>query len=115
MGTIIPTVNMVLSGADRLYESGFINKIGTLPLAITASKLNVPFYLACETDKILKEIDRNIRFYPEDPKEVFSKNIKRVNVLNYYFEEIPFDYVSKLICEEGVFEIHEFVKWFLKD
>jgi translation initiation factor 2B subunit (eIF-2B alpha/beta/delta family) len=38
-----------------------------------------------------------------------------VDVLNYYFEEIPFDYVSKLICEEGVFEMHEFIKWYLKD
>lgn len=115
MGTILPEVNMVLTGSDRLYESGFINKVGTLPLAITASKLNVPFYVACETDKILKEIDRTIRFYPENPKEIFDKRVKNLSVLNYYFEEIPYDYVSKLICEEGVFEMHEFVKWYLKD
>ncbi len=115
MGKILPEVNMVFSGSDRLYESGFVNKIGTLPLAITASKLNVPFYVACETDKILKEIDRTIRFYLENPKEVFDKKVKKVSVLNYYFEEIPYELVSKLICEEGVFEMHEFVKWYLKD
>jgi translation initiation factor 2B subunit (eIF-2B alpha/beta/delta family) len=115
MGKILPEVNMVFSGSDRLYESGFVNKIGTLPLAVTASKLNVPFYVACETDKILKEIDRTIRFYLENPKEIFEKKIKRVSVLNYYFEEIPYDLVSKLICEEGVFEMHEFIKWYLKD
>ena len=115
MGMILPEVNMVLSGSDRLYESGFVNKIGTLPLAATAEKLNVPFYVACETDKILKEIDRTIRFYPENPKEVFDKKVKKVSVLNYYFEEIPYELVSKLICEEGVFEMHEFIKWYLKD
>lgn len=115
MGKILPEVNMVFSGSDRLYESGFVNKIGTLPLAVTALKLNVPFYVACETDKILKEIDRTIRFYPENPKEIFDKKVKRVSVLNYYFEEIPYDFVSKLICEEGVFEMHEFIKWYLKD
>jgi translation initiation factor eIF-2B subunit delta len=115
MGKILPEVNMVLSGSDRLYESGFVNKIGTLPLAISAEKLNVPFYVACETDKILKEIDRTIRFYPENPKEIFDKKVKRVSVLNYYFEEIPYEFVSKLICEEGVFEMQEFIKWYLKD
>ena len=115
MGKILPEMNMVFAGADRLYESGFINKIGTLPLAVTASKLNVPFYVACETDKILKEIDRTIRFYPESPNEVFDKKIKKLSVLNYYFEEIPYELVSKLVCEEGVFEMHEFIKWYLKD
>jgi len=115
MGKILPEVNMVFSGADRLYESGLVNKIGTLPLATTAQKMNIPFYVACETDKILKEIDRTIRFYKEDPKEIFEKKVKRVSVHNYYFEDIPYDYVSKLICEEGIFEMHEFIKWYLKD
>jgi len=115
MGKILPEVNMVFSGADRLYESGLVNKVGTLPLAISAQKLNIPFYVACETDKILKEIDRTIRFYQEDPKEIFDKKVKRVSIHNYYFEEIPYDYVTKLICEEGIFEMHEFVKWYLKD
>ncbi len=115
MGKILPEMNMVFTGADRLYESGFINKTGTLPLAITALKLNVPFFIACEIDKILKEIDRTIRFYPENPNEIFDKKVKRISVLNYYFEEIPYEYVSKLICEEGVFEMHEFIKWYLKD
>jgi len=115
MGKILPEMNMVFTGSDRLYESGFINKIGTLPLAITASKLNVPFYVASELDKILKEIDRTIRFYPENQNEVFDKKVRKVSVLNYYFEDIPYDFVSKLICEEGVFEMHEFIKWYLKD
>jgi len=115
MGKILPDVNMVISGADRLYESGFVNKTGTLPLAISAQKMNIPFYIACETDKILKEIDRTIRFYQEDPKEIFDKKVNRISIHNYYFEEIPYDYVSKLICEEGIFEMHEFVKWYLKD
>lgn len=115
MGKILPEVNMVITGADRLYESGFVNKVGTLPLATTAARLNVPFYIACETDKILLEIDRTIRFYLEDPAEIFDKKVKGLTVLNYYFEEIPYELVSKLICEEGVFEMHEFIKWYLKD
>lgn len=115
MAKIMPDINIVFSGVDRLYESGFINKIGTLPLAIVSKKFNVPFYIASETDKILKEIDRTIRISLKNPKEVFKDKIRKLSVLNYYFEEIPYKFVTKIICEEGVFETHEFIKWYLKD
>ncbi len=115
MGKILPDINMIFSGADRLYESGFVNKTGTFPLALISKEFNLPFYVACETDKILKEIDRTVRFYKNDPDEVCKTKLKRIAVLNYYFEKIPYKYVSKIICEEGVFETHEFIKWYLKD
>ena len=115
MGQMMKEVNMIISGADRIYESGFVNKSGTLPLAITAKIFQIPFYLTAETDKILKEIDRTVRFYPQDPKEVFEKSHKSLSVLNYYFEAISFDYVSKVICEDGVFDIEEFKSWYLED
>jgi translation initiation factor 2B subunit (eIF-2B alpha/beta/delta family) len=115
MGQILPEVNMVISGADRIYESGFVNKSGSLPLAITSKVFQVPFYVAAETDKILKEIDRSLRFYPQDPKEIYSGKNSNLTVSNYYFEEIPFDYVNKIICEDGVFDISEYINWYLED
>lgn len=115
MGQMMKEVNMIISGADRIYESGFVNKSGTLPLAITAKTFQVPFYLTAETDKILKEIDRTVRFYPQDPKEIFEGRNKSLSVLNYYFEAVPFDYVNKVICEDGVFDIEEFKSWYLED
>jgi translation initiation factor 2B subunit (eIF-2B alpha/beta/delta family) len=115
MGQVLGEVNMVLSGADRLYESGFVNKTGTLPLAIVSKTYQIPFYIAAETDKILKEIDRSLRFYPQDPKEVYNSKQKNLTISNLYFEAITFDYVSKIICEDGVFDTNEFVNWYLED
>lgn len=115
MGQILNEVNMVVSGADRIYESGFVNKSGTLPLAITSKTFQIPFYIAAETDKILKEIDRSLRFYPQDPKEIYKGKQKNLSVSNYYFEAVTFDYVSKIICEDGVFDTGEFIKWYLED
>jgi translation initiation factor 2B subunit (eIF-2B alpha/beta/delta family) len=115
MGQMMSEVNMIICGADRIYESGFVNKSGTLPLAITARTFQVPFYLAAETDKILKEIDRTVRFYPQDPKEIYTGRDKSLTVLNYYFEAVSFDYVNKVICEDGVFDIEEFKSWYLED
>jgi translation initiation factor eIF-2B subunit delta len=115
MGQILNEVNMVICGADRLFESGFVNKTGSLPLALTAQIYKVPLYVAAETDKILKEIDRSLRFYPKDPKEILKSKNTLLSVSNYYFESIPYDYVSKIICEDGVFDINEFISWYLKD
>jgi translation initiation factor eIF-2B subunit delta len=115
MGQILSEVNMVISGADRIYESGFVNKTGTLPLAITSKSFQIPFYVAAETDKILKEIDRSLRFYPQDPNEIYKGKRKNLSIANLYFEAVTFDYVSKIICEDGVFDTGEFVNWYLKD
>jgi translation initiation factor 2B subunit (eIF-2B alpha/beta/delta family) len=115
MGQVLSEVNMVISGADRIYESGFVNKSGTLPLAITSKTFQIPFFVAAETDKILKEIDRSIRFYPQDPNEIYSGKNVNLTVSNFYFEEISFDYVTKIICEDGIFDTGEYISWYLKD
>lgn len=115
MGQLLNEVNMVLSGADRVYESGFVNKTGTLPLAISAKTFQIPFYVAAETDKILKEIDRSLRFYPQDPNEVYKGKKSNFSISNYYFEAITFDYVTKIICEDGVFDTGEYINWYLED
>ncbi len=115
MGQALQDVNMIITGADRISESGFVNKSGTLPLAIASKTFQVPLFLAAETDKILKEIDRSIRFYPQDPAEIYSGKNKMLTVSNYYFESISFDYVSKVICEDGVFDTNEYITWYLKD
>jgi len=115
MGQALQEVNVIISGADRISESGFVNKSGTLPLAIVAKSYQVPLFLTAETDKILKEIDRSVRFYPQDPAEIYSRKIKMLSVSNYYFEMIPFEYVSKVICEDGVFDTNEFISWYLED
>jgi translation initiation factor 2B subunit (eIF-2B alpha/beta/delta family) len=92
-----------------------VNKSGTLPLAIISKKYQVPIFLATETDKILKEIDRSVRFYPQDPSEIYSGKVKSLNVSNFYFEMIPYDYVNKIICEDGVFDTKEFITWYIED
>ena len=84
-------------------------------LAITSKIMQIPFYVAAETDKILKEIDRSIRFYPENPNEIYTGKNRNLSISNFYFEAVSFDYVSKIICEDGVFDTSEFQSWYLED
>lgn len=111
-GIVLSDMNMVLIGADRLYEGGFVNKSGTLALCLLARHYNVPVYLAVETLKILKESEHSIKQTDGDPNEVYnSKN--GISVINRYYEKIPLNLVSKVISEEGVFETPEFTSWYL--
>jgi len=113
--SIMPEINLVITGADRICEDIYINKIGTHSMALGASAYKVPFYIAAETDKVLKETDFAVRYYPENPKEVYNGKVKQLKAENQYFESIPLRYVSKIICEEGIFDTQEFKKWYLED
>ena len=111
----LPEMNLVITGADRISTENYINKIGTHMLALGAASYKVPFYVAAETDKILKETEFAVRFYPENPKEVYSGKTRHLKAENYYFESIPLEYVSKIICEDGIFDTQEFIKWYLEE
>jgi translation initiation factor 2B subunit (eIF-2B alpha/beta/delta family) len=111
-GAVMNDMNMVLVGADRLYENGFVNKAGTLAVCLLARHYNVPVYLAVETIKILKESERSIKQVEGDKAEVYTGK-KNIDVYNGYYEKIPLDLVNKVICEEGVFETSDFLSWYL--
>lgn len=113
-GTVMDDINMVLVGADRVYETGFVNKAGTLQVCLLAKHFNIPVYLAVETSKILKESDRLIKRVEKNSSEIYSGK-SNIEVFNSYYEKIPLSLVSKVISEEGVFETSEFLSWYLGD
>ena len=115
MGICLPDVNLVLLGPERIYETGFIHRAGSLPLALTANFLNIPVYILADTQTILFEKERSIKFYPSDESEVYKSKSKNLHVFNMYYEKIPFDPIYKVICEDGIFEMKEFINWFLAE
>lgn len=115
VGGIMPDIKMVLTGADRIFSTTYVSKTGSLPLAIVAGTYNVPVYVAMETDKILAEHEQALRFYPEKGNDIFDKKLKNLDVVSYNFEAVPLEYVAKIVCEEGIFDVKEFKKWYLED
>ncbi len=114
MGLFMPQMNLVLIGADRVFEDGFVNKAGTLPLLVTAKHFNVPVYLAFDTWKILLKNDKAVKFLERENSEIYNNKTHELHVQNFYFESIPLNLVQKVICEEGVYETGEFIDWYLK-
>jgi translation initiation factor 2B subunit (eIF-2B alpha/beta/delta family) len=111
---VIKGVNMVMTGVDRVTETSFINKTGSYSAAIIAKELQIPFYIALDTAKILPKRTYPAKYVSVNVQEILDKKINDLTAENYYFEEIPLTYVHKVVCEAGIFETEEFIERFLK-
>ena len=113
-------VDFVIVGADRIALDGQVcNKIGTYLKAVVAKENSIPFYVAAPTSTIDMNFSgetRNFEIECRDPSEIMTMkgedklgNIIEVNLgnspaYNPAFDVTPPMYVSKLICEKGVFD-----------
>lgn len=105
--------HFILTGTDRFTETAFINKTGTHAMAVLANSMNKPLYIAGETDKILLKRTYPVRFLQSDPQEILKQKHGNLTISNIYFEETPLSYVSKVIIEDGIFELKEFIDRYL--
>lgn len=105
--------HFVLTGTDRFTETSFVNKTGTYAIATLAKEMNKPLYIAGENDKVLLKRTYPVRFAQNDPTEIASKAANNLQVDNIYFEEIPIEYADKIVLEDGVFELKEFIDRYL--
>ncbi len=81
--------DVVAVGADSLFSTGFLNKTGTLPLALTAQYFNIPFYVVAPS-------------YKYTTKKPDYENI---------FEFVPHELVTAFVWEEGVVEEMPSKEW----
>lgn len=109
----VDEANFIMTGTDRFTETSFISKTGTHTLAILAQAMNKPLYIAGETDKILLKRTYPVRFSQSKATEILKEKHANLSVRNTYFEETPLSHVSKIIIEDGIFELKEFIDRYL--
>jgi translation initiation factor eIF-2B subunit delta len=93
--------DLVFVGADSVSEKNFVNKVGTYGLSLLAEEFGIPFYVASDKTKFISEKWRKSHKHLADPKEVLSRQLKKVKAENQYFEEIPLLYCKKIITPDG--------------
>ncbi|MCD6467164.1 MAG: hypothetical protein J7L10_04500 [Methanomicrobia archaeon] len=74
MGYAVKNCDIVVVGADSLLKTGFVNKTGTLPLALTAKHFCREFYVAAPSYKFsdeYPELDKNFEFIPKELVTLF--------------------------------------------
>ena len=116
-------VDFVIVGADRIALDGQVcNKIGTYLKAVVAKENNIPFYVAAPLSTIDVNFSgegRNFEIECRDSDEImFMKGQDKLgNIIeiklgsspayNPAFDVTPAKYVTKFICEKGVFDTDE--------
>ncbi len=112
-------VDLIIVGADRISSDGNVcNKIGTYLKALAAKAHNIPFYVAAPLSTVdLSYHGDNNLFDIEcrDEDEILkvkgmdaSNNLTEVRLgyssaYNPAFDITPSKYVSKIICEKGIY------------
>lgn len=98
-------IDLVIVGADVVGMDGSVlNKIGSYSMALAAKNAGVPFYSAASLLKVRKDIMsyREIEIEKRDPKEVWEKAGRKINIINYAFDTVPPEYIAGLVTEFGV-------------
>jgi len=110
-------IQKIIVGADRITSDGVFNKIGTYMVALAARDNNLPFYVAAPVSTLsMDESFKDVKIEQRDSKEV-SNILGKVQIvpegvecLNYAFDFTPFELVTAVITEDGVFTPDDLVK-----
>jgi translation initiation factor 2B subunit (eIF-2B alpha/beta/delta family) len=112
VGYFASKADIALVGADTILADGsLVNKMGTYLLALSSRKSNVPFYVACELDKLSSYSPREIELEEKEASEVLSEKLPNVTIRNIYFDITPAELVTKIITEKGMMEPYEAVDY----
>lgn len=95
--SLLPECAMVWVGADAVGEDFFVNKIGTLGIALAAQRLEIPFYVFHDRLKVLPKGSRWETSGDHPPEEVWRGAPRGVTVRNPYFEKIPLFLTARLL------------------
>src|SRR5712692_5609736 len=102
-------VDKIVVGADRILRTGHVtNKIGTLPIALSAKFYGVPFYVAAPVSTLDMETDPSMVVIEErDQLEVLDIGGKRfvprgVEALNPAFDITAPELVTGIVTDRGV-------------
>ncbi len=102
-------VDKIVVGADRILKTGHVtNKIGTLPIALSAKFYGVPFFVAAPISTVDMETDPSrVVIEERNQEEVLSIGGKRfaprrVEALNPAFDITPPELVTAIITDRGV-------------
>lgn len=108
-------ISAVVTGSDRSTKEGdIVNKIGTYALAVLAGHFHVPFYcLAQPPGKTRSLRDIEIEFRPKEELLKYDNRFiapKTQKALYPSFDITPAQFITKLICFDGVYSPAEFKK-----
>lgn len=99
MGYALRESELVVVGADSISFSAFLNKVGTLPLALTSNHLARPFVVVSPSYKFSENLEWEVEWKME--WEVERKSSDPL------FEAVSMELVDFVVWEEGTVDLKE--------
>ncbi|MFP4001082.1 MAG: hypothetical protein ACLFU5_04190 [Thermoplasmata archaeon] len=96
----LKNVDCAVIGADSISTDGFLNKIGSRPLAVISEEVGKDLYVVADSSKILPRGIPVPESESHPPEEVWDTSAK-IDVKNDYFELTELE-KARYITEEGV-------------
>ncbi|MEW6196005.1 MAG: hypothetical protein AB1521_12715 [Bacteroidota bacterium] len=90
--------NAALVGADIILKNGnIVNKVGSSLLATVCKNHKVPFYVVANKNKLSSANQFSKQAMPT--KEIWRYPDKKLEIKNYYFEEVDQSLITKIILD----------------
>lgn len=104
MGLFVPRADVVLTGCDTWLADGhFINKSGTLLLALAARAHHKPFWVLGDSFRKSDQTGDDVTLEEMPVNELQAPEGDLISPRNIYFETVPEDLATGGINEKGAF------------
>ena len=112
LGEHVRAADVVVVGADAVFEGTYFNKLGTRILQEQARAVRKPFYVLADTAKFVPPALASwMRVEDKPTAEVWKEAPRGVTVVNRYFEVIPLERFVTLLCERGMMPMGRLRAW----
>lgn len=106
----IEEIDLAIMGSDGVYNDFFVNKTGSMDIALLFQFYQKPVYIVSDSRKVINDerIPGSVRekFWNEPNRtasEIWENAPKNIRIRNHYFEKIPNSLVSSFVTERGKF------------
>ena len=104
MGLFMARADLALCGCDTWLADGhFVNKSGTLLLALAAREQGKPLWVLADSFKDSRATSTTVTLEEMPAGEIGAPSGAHISTRNIYFETIPAPLVTGRISEQGVF------------
>lgn len=108
IGRFIPAIDMAILTADGILKNQFINKAGSLLIALAFHQFKKPTYVLSDTRRRLNEdicppeLLKKLTTEPQKPTdELWQFPPKEVTPINYFYDATPSELITNYITEKG--------------
>jgi|AntRauTorcE11897_2_1112592.scaffolds.fasta_scaffold19916_2 translation initiation factor eIF-2B subunit delta len=104
MGLFVPRADLIITGCDCwLTDHHFVNKSGTLLLALAARYFDTPFWVLADSFRDSDKTRESVHLEEIDTGEMKPPEGRFIQARNIYFETIPETLITGRISEQSVF------------